>query len=49
LQHDNGLGSAAESIVNDVVEEQPLDIEAVSGTTVSSKCILKTVENAIEN
>ncbi len=49
LQHDNGLGSTAESIVNDVVKEQSLDIDTVSGATVSSKCILKAVENAIEN
>lgn len=49
LQHDNGLGSTAESIVNDVVQEQSLDIDAVSGATVSSKCILKAVENAIDN
>lgn len=45
----NGLGSTAESIVNDVVQEQSLDIDIVSGATVSSKCILKAVENAIEN
>lgn len=49
LQHDNGLGSKAESIVNDVVKEQSLDVDAVSGATVSSKCILKAIENAIEN
>ncbi len=49
LQHDNGLGSTAENIVIDVVEEQSLDIDAVSGATVSSKCILKAIENAIEN
>ncbi len=49
LQHDNGLGSTAESIVNDIIEEQSLDKDAVSGATVSSKCILKAVENAIEN
>ncbi len=49
LQHDNGLGSTAESIINDVMEEQSLDVDAVSGATVSSKCILKAVENAIEN
>ena len=49
LQHDNGLGSTAESIVNDVMEEQSLEIDAVSGATVRSKCILKAVENAIEN
>ena len=49
LQHDNGLGSAAESIINDVIEKQSLNLDAVSGVTVSSKCILKAVENAIEN
>ncbi|MCM1235972.1 MAG: FMN-binding protein [Ruminococcus flavefaciens] len=49
LQHDNGLGSKAESIVRNVIEEQSLDIDAVSGATVSSKCILKAVENAIGN
>lgn len=49
LQHDHGLGSAAESIVNDAVKEQSLDIDAVSGATVSSKCILKAVENAIDH
>lgn len=49
LQHDNGLGSTAESIVDDVVKEQSLDIDAVSGATVSSKCILMAVENALEN
>lgn len=48
MQHDNGMGSAAERIVNDVIEEQSLDTDAVSGATVSSKCILKAVENAIE-
>lgn len=49
LQHDDGLGSTAESIVNYVVQEQSLDIDAVLGATVSSKCILKAVENTIEN
>ena len=49
LQHDNGLGSAAERVVNVVVKEQSLEVDAVSGATVSSKCILKAVENAIDN
>ena len=49
LQHDNGLESTAESIIHDAVKEQSLSIDAVSGATVSSKCILKAVENAIEN
>ena len=49
LQHDNGLGSAAESIVGEVIAGQNLDVDAVSGATVSSKCILKAVEDALEN
>ena len=47
LEHDNGLGSAAESIVNDIVAAQSLETDAISGATVSSRCILKAVENAI--
>ncbi len=46
-QHDNGLGSAAESIVGDVIAAQSLNVDAVSGATVSSKCILKAVEDAL--
>ncbi len=48
LEHDNGLGSAAESITFDVIEQQSLDIDAVSGATVSSKCIIKAINNALE-
>lgn len=48
LQHNNGLGGSAENIVNDIIEKQSLNVDAVSGATVSSKCILKAVENAIE-
>jgi len=48
-RHDNGLGRAAEGIVGDIIQEQSLDIDGISGATVSSKCILKAVENAIEN
>ena len=47
LEHDNGLGSAAESIVNDIVAAQSLETDAISGATVSSRCIFKAVENAI--
>ena len=48
LEHDKGLGSAAESIVNDIVAAQSLETDAISGATVSSRCILKAVENAID-
>lgn len=49
IEHENGLGSKAEKIVNDVISEQSLEVDAVLGATVRSKCILKAVENAIEN
>ena len=47
LEHDNGLGSPAENIINVIVKKQTLDVDAVSGATVSSKCILKAVEDAV--
>lgn len=49
LRHDNGLGRSAEKIVSDVVAAQTLDVDTVSGATVSSKRILKAVENALKN
>lgn len=48
LEHDNGLGSSAENIINNIVNTQSLEVDAISGATVSSKCILKAVENAID-
>ncbi len=47
-QHKNAKGGPAERIVDDVVQAQSLDVDAVSGATTSSKCILKAVENALE-
>lgn len=48
LRHDNGLGSKAEKITDEIIGRQSLDIDAVSGATLSSVCILKAVENAVE-
>lgn len=48
LQHDQGLGSEAEAILDDVIAEQSLEVDAISGATVSSKCILKAIEDALE-
>jgi uncharacterized protein with FMN-binding domain len=49
LEHQNGLGGKAERIVDDVLERQSLDVDAVSGATASSKAILKAIENAIRS
>jgi uncharacterized protein with FMN-binding domain len=49
LEHRRGLGGKAERIVEDVIQSQRLDIEAVSGATVSSKAILKAIEDALKS
>jgi uncharacterized protein with FMN-binding domain len=49
LEHRRGLGGKAERIVEDVIRSQRLDIEAVSGATVSSKAILKALEDALKS
>lgn len=47
LEHTNGLGGDAEVITNTVVQRQSVEIDAISGATMSSKTILKAVENAL--
>lgn len=47
LEHKNGMGSKAETIVDNVVDRQTLDVDTVSGATISSKVILKSTENAL--
>lgn len=48
LQHDNGLGQSAEAIIDSVIDHQSLAVDTVSGATVSSKCILKAIEQALQ-
>lgn len=48
LEHQNGLGGKAESMIDQVIEKQSLEVDAVSGATASSKTILKAIENAME-
>lgn len=38
----------AENIINKVIESQSIDIDVVSGTTVTSKAYLKAIENALK-
>jgi uncharacterized protein with FMN-binding domain len=47
LKHFNGQGSNAEVILDDVIEAQSLEVDAVSGATISSKVILKAIEIAL--
>lgn len=48
VKHNNGLGSKAENIINSVIQEQSLDVDVISGATVSSTTILKAIEVALE-
>ena len=48
IEHENGLGDKAEKIVDDVISRQSLKVDAASGATVRSKCIIKAVENALQ-
>ncbi len=49
LKHDNGLGRNAEVIKEDIIKQKSLNVDTISGATVSSKCIMKAVEYAILN
>ena len=47
LEHKNGRGKSAEIIVEKIIEEQKINVDAVSGATNSSIVIKKAVENAL--
>ncbi len=47
ISHRNGMGQAAEAIVDDVVTKQSLEVDTISGATRSSKVILKAIEAAL--
>ncbi len=47
LEHRNERGENAEGIENDIVEQQKVDVDEISGATNSSKVIKKAVDNAL--
>lgn len=47
-KHREGKGEKAETIIEDVIRAQSLDVDTISGATRSSKCILKAIENALQ-
>ena len=49
LEHRHERGEAAEAITNKIVDEQKIDVDAISGATNSSTVIKKAVENALKN
>ena len=49
LEHRHERGKAAEAITNKIVDEQKIDVDAISSATNSSTVIKKAVENALKN
>ncbi len=47
LEHKNGQGKNAEGIEDDIVAQQKVDVDGISGATNSSKVIKKAVDNAL--
>lgn len=47
LEHKNGHGKPAEAVINEIIDEQMIDVDAITGATNSSTVIKKAVENAI--
>ena len=48
LEHRHERGKAAEKVIEKLIEEQKIDVDAVSGATNSSTVIKKAVENALK-
>lgn len=49
LEHRNGRGAVAESILKKMIDTQKIDVDVVAGATNSSKVIKKAVDNALLN
>lgn len=49
LEHRHERGKTAEAITNKIVDEQRIDVDAISGATNSSTVIKKAVENALKS
>lgn len=48
LEHRQERGKAAETVIGKIIEEQKIDVDAISGATNSSIVIKKAVENALK-
>lgn len=47
LEHKNALGKKAEKITEDIAKNQSLEVEAISGATLSSNVIRRAVQEAL--
>lgn len=49
VEHRNGQGASGEAIVEDILDAQTLELDAIAGATYSSKAILLAVADALTN
>lgn len=47
IEHENGRGKKAESIIDSVIARQQVDVDVIAGATASSKALLKAIEIAL--
>ena len=47
IEHKNGKGQKAESVLQDVISKQKVNVNTITGATASSKVLLKAVEDAL--
>lgn len=48
LEQRHERGKAAETVIEEIIEEQKIDVDAISGATNSSVVVKKAVENALK-
>jgi len=48
MEHKNGMGAKAESILSDICAENSFHVDAISGATLSSEAIKSAVSKALE-
>ena len=49
IKHDEGQGESAEVIIDDVLAEQSLEVDIITGATYSSKVILLAIKDALSS
>lgn len=49
IKHVTGQGQSAEGILDEVVKQNSIDVDVISGATYSSKVILQAISNALNN
>lgn len=48
IEHENGLGQAAEGIIRTMIEKNSFSVDAISGATLSSEAIKSAVSQALK-